>query len=128
MNARDTTNPKDSTITRKPDTPPITNLDRDRLQVYDLEGPEQARLIRWLPITYDRDTQRGSYFFQMLPGAVTRPHVHPGYEEFYVIEGEAIESDGTVIRAGDFVSYPPGSCHNTRTETGCLAIVFEWRP
>ncbi len=56
------------------------------------------------------------------------PHVHPGYEEFYVIEGEAVESDGTVIKAGDFISFPPGSYHSTRTDKGCLVLVFEWRP
>ncbi len=45
----------------------------------------------------------------MLPGAVTRPHTHPGYEEFLVIEGEAIESDGRVPKTGDFVRFGPGS-------------------
>ena len=42
------------------------------------------------------------------PGAVTVPHVHPGYEEFYVLEGEAVESDGTVIRAGGLHLLPAG--------------------
>ncbi len=93
---------------------------------YDLEGPEQLRLIRWLPVTYDRRTGIGSYYFKMLPGAVTTPHTHPHFEEFFVIEGEAVESDGRVLKAGDFVSFPPGSHHNTRTETGCLMIVVEW--
>jgi quercetin dioxygenase-like cupin family protein len=54
--------------------------------------------------------------------------VHPGYEEFYVIEGEAVESDGTVIKVGDYISFPPNSYHNTRTDKGCLVLVFEWRP
>jgi hypothetical protein len=45
-----------------------------------------------------------------------------------VIQGEAIESDGRVLKTGDFVSFKPGSFHNTRTETGCLMIVFEWAP
>lgn len=52
----------------------------------------------------------------------------PGFEEFYIIEGEAVESDGTVIRAGDFISFPPGSYHSTRSEKGVLALVIEWRP
>jgi quercetin dioxygenase-like cupin family protein len=104
----------------------ITNADSLPLQPYDLEGPEQLHLIRWLPIRYDRATGVGSYYFQMLPGAVTTPHVHPRYEEFFVIEGEAIESDGTVLRQGDFISFAPGSEHFTRTETGCLLIVVEW--
>ena|SRR5258707_5568356 len=104
----------------------ITSASSLPLQSYDLEGPEQLRLIRWLPIRYDRETGCGSYYFQMLPGAVTTPHRHPRYEEFFVIEGEAIESDGTVLRAGDFISFAPGSEHFTRSETGCLLIVVEW--
>ena len=106
----------------------ITHAASLPLQPYDLEGPDQLRSIRWLPIRYDRRSGCGSYYFQMLPGSVTKPHTHPNYEEFYVIEGEAIESDGTVLKAGDFVSFRPGSFHNTRTETGCLLIVFEWAP
>jgi len=110
------------------DIPTVVNLDRDQLEPYMLDGPEYAALLRWLPITFDAKTSRGSYYFQMLPGAVTKPHTHPNYEEFFVIEGEAIESDGRVLKTGDFVSFKPGSHHNTRTETGCLMIVFEWAP
>lgn len=104
----------------------ITNAATLPLQAYDLEGPEQQRLIRWLPIRYDRETGCGSYYFQMLPGAVTTPHRHPRYEEFFVIDGEAIESDGTILRTGDFISFAPDTEHFTRSETGCLLIVVEW--
>ena len=109
------------------DIPSIVNLDRDKLEPYTLDGPDFPGL-NWLPITFDPKTSRGSYYFQMDPGAITRPHTHPNYEEFFVIEGEAIESDGRVLKAGDFVSFKPGSHHNTRTRTGCLMIVFEWAP
>lgn len=107
------------------DIPAIVNLDRDKLVPYTLDGPDYPGL-NWLPITYDPRTSRGSYFFQMEPGSVTRPHTHVGYEEFLMLEGEAIEPDGRVFKAGDFVTFQPGSYHNTRTETGCLLIVFEW--
>ncbi|HVI89593.1 MAG TPA: cupin domain-containing protein [Dongiaceae bacterium] len=106
----------------------ISHVDSLPLQAYDLEGLEQLRLIRWLPIRYDRATGCGSYYFQMLPGAVTTPHRHPRYEEFFVVDGEAIESDGTVLRAGDFISFAPDTEHFTRSETGCLLIVVEWLP
>ena len=33
-----------------------------------------------------------------------------------------------VLRQGDFVSYQPGSRHNSWTDTGCVIAVFEWRP
>ena len=106
----------------------ITNIASLPLQPYDLEGPDQLKLIRWLPIRYDRATGCGSYYFQMLPGAVTTPHRHPRFEEFFVISGEAIESDDTVLKTGDFISFAPDSHHFTRTETGCLLIVVEWLP
>jgi anti-sigma factor ChrR (cupin superfamily) len=109
------------------DIPTVIKTDPSTFEPYTLDGPDYPGL-RWLPITFDQKTSRGSYYFQMLPGAVTKPHTHPNYEEFFVIEGEAIESDGRVLKTGDFVSFKPGSFHNTRTETGCLLIVFEWAP
>ena len=87
--------------------PPITNHLRDKMVPYRLEGYTEENRCQWLPVSFNADTQCGSYYFQLLPGAVTVPHVHPGYEEFYVLEGEAVESDGTVIKAGDFISFPP---------------------
>ena len=44
-----------------------------------------------------------------------------------MLEGELIDSDGTVFKAGDFVSFAPGTHHSSRTETGCVLAVFEWR-
>ena len=49
-------------------------------------------------------------------------------EEFLILEGELIESDGTVLKTGDMVSYDQGTFHNSRTETGCLLIGFDWLP
>jgi quercetin dioxygenase-like cupin family protein len=95
---------------------------------YRLEGYTAENRCEWLPVSFDAKAQSGSYFFRLLAGAVTIPHVHPGFEEFYVLEGEATESDGTVIKAGDFISFPPNSYHFTTSEKGCLMIVFEWRP
>jgi hypothetical protein len=49
-------------------------------------------------------------------------------EEFLVLEGDLVDSDGQVFTTGDFVSYRPGTHHNSWTETGCLLAVFEWTP
>ena len=48
---------------------------------YDLEGPVQPEMS-WLPVSFDRETQHGSYLMRMEPGAVTIAHDHPGMEEF----------------------------------------------
>jgi anti-sigma factor ChrR (cupin superfamily) len=63
----------------------------------------------------------------MEPGAVTIAHDHRFTEEFLVLEGDLVDSDGSVFGPGDFVSYDAGTHHNSRTESGCLLAVFEWR-
>jgi anti-sigma factor ChrR (cupin superfamily) len=93
---------------------------------YDLEGPVQPEMS-WLPVSFDRETQQGSYLMRMKPGAVTIAHDHPGMEEFLILEGDLVDSDGSVFGPGDFVSYEAGTHHNSRTEAGCLLAVFEWR-
>jgi anti-sigma factor ChrR (cupin superfamily) len=98
-----------------------------RFQAYDLEGPVQPEMA-WLPVSYDRAGGSGCYLMRMEPGAVTIAHEHPGVEDFLILEGELIDDDGAVFRPGDFVSYAPGTRHNSRTETGCLIAVFEWKP
>ncbi len=96
------------------------------LHAYDLEGPVQPDMA-WLPLSYRREDGRGSYLMRMQPGAVTIAHTHPGFEDFLVLDGELIDADGTVLTAGDFVSYAPGTRHNSWTESGCTLVVFEWR-
>ena len=93
---------------------------------YDLEGPVQPEMS-WLPISFDKETQQGTYLMRMEAGAVTIAHDHPGMEEFLILEGDLVDSDGTVFGPGDLVSYEPGTHHNSWTETGCLLAVFEWR-
>ena len=99
----------------------ITNIYQADFGVYDLEGPIQKD-IRLLNLGYDRETEKGWYAMRMAPGAETIAHKHRFVEEFLILEGELIESDGTVLKSGDFVTYPPGTQHNSRTETGCLLI------
>ncbi len=90
---------------------------------YDMEGPIQAE-ITWLPLRYER-VGNGSYMMRMAPGAVTIPHNHVGFEDFLILEGTLTDSDGRVFEAMDFVSFEPGTKHNSWTDTGCLIIVFE---
>jgi len=105
----------------------IVNIYETPFAPYDMEGPLQEDMSV-LAVSYSRATQRGIYVMRMEPGAVTIPHVHGCMEEYLILEGEVIESDGTVLRKGDFTSYKPGSHHNSRTETGCLLVGFDWDP
>lgn len=92
---------------------------------YDLDGPEQPE-FGFMPLSYDRATGNGSYLMRMDPDSETIFHVHQGVEEFFVLEGDLIDDDGTVFGPGDFVSYDTGSKHNSRTKTGCVVFVCEW--
>jgi anti-sigma factor ChrR (cupin superfamily) len=60
----------------------------------------------------------------MDPGARSLPHKHQGFEEFYMINGELEDADGKIFKKGDFVTFEPGSTHNSFTKNGCLLIVF----
>jgi anti-sigma factor ChrR (cupin superfamily) len=105
----------------------VVNLSSDEYLPYDLEGPLQPD-IQWRPISYDRQRGEGSYLMRLRPGARTIAHEHAGYEDFLILEGELTDSDGQMFRQGDFVSYRPGSRHNSWTDRGCLIAVFEWQP
>lgn len=97
------------------------------LRPYDLDGPVQPD-ISWTPLSYEAGRERGSYLMRLLPGAATIPHEHGAREEYLILEGEAIEHDGTVLKPGDWIVYEPGSYHGTRTETGCLLLGLDWDP
>ena len=92
---------------------------------YDFDGPLQEDM-GLLKLSHDDATGQGAYMIRMEPGAETIRHVHKRREEYYIIEGDLIESDGTVLGAGDYVIYQPGSEHNSRTETGCLLIGIDY--
>lgn len=101
----------------------VVNIFEAAYRVYDMEGPEQPEMS-WLPLSYD-EHGNGSYVMRMQPGAETLVHEHAGIEDFLVLEGELVDSDGRVFERGDFVSYRPGTRHNSRTETGCLLVGFD---
>ena len=105
----------------------IVNVYETSFEPYDLEGPAQDDMSV-LAVSHSPETRRGVHVIRMEPGAATIPHVHECMEEFLILEGEPIESDGTILNRGDFASYRPGTRHNSRTETGCLLVGVDWDP
>lgn len=65
----------------------------------------------------------GFHVYRMPAGMTTRGHRHNGHEQFLILEGELIESDGTVFRKGDLVFYRDGSEHHSYSPDGCLLAV-----
>ena len=78
----------------------------------------------WHKISYDDNTNIGSYISKLEPGTKTIPHRHTDYEEFLILEGELIDSDGTIFKKGDFITFEPGSSHNSYTQKGCTILTF----
>ena len=78
----------------------------------------------WHNISFDKETNFGTYISKLEPGTKTLPHVHSGYEEFLILDGELVDSDGTIFKKGDFISYKPNSTHSSHTKKGCLILTF----
>ena len=81
--------------------------------------------MSWHKISYNKENGgMGSYVLKMEPGAKSLNHEHTGFEEFLILEGELIDSDGKIFKKGAFVSFEPGSYHSSSTKSGCLVLVF----
>jgi quercetin dioxygenase-like cupin family protein len=78
----------------------------------------------WAPLDFDKKAGEGLFLLRFAPGARSVPHEHTHGESFLVLEGELVDSDGKVFRAGDFVRYEPGSEHWSVAPNGCLIAVF----
>ena len=76
-----------------------------------------------LQLDGDMPLGEGFHVYRMPAGMTTRRHIHNGHEQFLILEGELIEDDGTVLRAGDMVFYRDGTEHHSYTPKGCLLAV-----
>jgi uncharacterized cupin superfamily protein len=65
----------------------------------------------------------GFHVYRMPAGMTSRPHRHNGSEQFLILEGELVENDGTVFKAGDLVWFRDGTEHCSYTPNGCLLAV-----
>ncbi len=79
--------------------------------------------LEWHPLSKSGDGSHEIYLIRFKPGATSVPHEHTGFEEFMVLDGELTDCDGAVFRAGDFVSYAPGSRHYSSSAAGCTLLV-----
>ena len=101
----------------------ITKLDKLEFKPFNKYGkPIQG--WTWHNISFDKETNFGTYISKLEPGTKTLPHIHTGYEEFLILEGELIDSDGTIFKKGDFISYKPNSTHSSHSKKGCLILTF----
>ena len=101
----------------------ITKLNQLKFEPFDKYG-EPIKGWSWHKISFDEKTNFGTYVSKLDPGTKTLEHIHSGHEEFLILEGELIDSDGTIFKKGDFVSYEPNSRHSSYTNKGCLILTF----
>jgi len=101
----------------------ITKLDNLKFEPFNKYG-EPIKGWSWHKISFNEKINFGTYISKLDPGVKTIPHIHTGYEEFFILEGELIDSDGTVFKKGDFVSFEPNSSHSSHTNKGCLILTF----
>ena len=99
----------------------LHTLKWDTLETSDEWKPEDN--VWWYNLSYDSKAGEGSYLYKMGVGARSNPHEHLGPEEFFVLEGDLIDSDGYKYRTGDFVSLAGGSRHDSFSPSGCILVV-----
>ena len=101
----------------------ITKLDYLKFEPFDKYG-KAIKGWSWHKISFNKKTNFGTYISKLDPGTKTLPHIHTGYEEFLILNGELTDPDGKIFKEGDFVSFEPGSQHSSFTKNGCLVLVF----
>ena len=102
----------------------ITNLKDIEFVPFDNYGAVVPGMS-WHKISYSKENGGlGTYVLKMEPGAKSLPHEHVGFEEFLMLDGELIDTDGKIFKKGNFISFEPGSNHSSHTINGCLVLVF----
>ena len=101
----------------------ITKMDNLEFKPFNRYGPTVPGMS-WHKISFDKKNGYGTYISKLDPGTKTIPHTHLGFEEFLILEGELIDSDGVTFKKGDFVTFEPGSKHSSHTKKGCLILTF----
>lgn len=71
---------------------------------------------------FDTQKQRSTtILLKFEPDANYPYHNHPGGEELFVLEGEAI-MEGATLKAGDYLYTPPDFKHAVTTKVGCIIL------
>lgn len=66
-------------------------------------------------------------FVRVPPGSAFPWHEHVGDELTFVLQGRCQDTDGTVLRRGEFSRYEPGTCHDFATPEDGPDFVFAVR-
>ena len=109
---------------------PIKNDERLIANIYtenfrtlpDTHGNDIGQSI--LQLNTEVEDGVGFHAYRMAPGMTTQSHIHTSHEEFFVLEGDITDNDGTEYVAGDLVLLKAGTEHNSTTRNGCTLLVY----
>ena len=101
----------------------ITKLKKLKFQPFKKYGAP-IKGWTWHDVSFDKKTHFGTYISKLKPGTKTIQHTHSGYEEFLILDGELIDSDGKILKKGDLITYSPNTKHSSYTKKGCLILTF----
>jgi quercetin dioxygenase-like cupin family protein len=80
--------------------------------------------ISVIPLNYHEARQRSTtILLKFEPGATYPYHNHPGGEEIFVLNGEAILENVT-LSEGDYLYTPVNFKHSVTTKTGCTLLLI----
>ncbi len=101
----------------------VANINHSEFKVLpDSKGADIGQSILQLNNTVDDGV--GFHVYKMAPGMTTETHIHTSDEEFFVLEGDITDNDGTEYVAGDLVLLKAGTEHNSTTKNGCTLLVY----
>lgn len=95
----------------------------EELLAYNRYGKVSSGL-KWLPLSKDENLEHEVFIIRFEADSSSNLHRHNGYEEFYVLNGELIDSDGKVFKKGDYIKFEKGSEHSSYSKTGCTLLVI----
>jgi len=100
----------------------IANIHKDKFTVLpNTKGQDIGQSV--LQIN-DEKNGVGFHVYKMAPGMITETHIHTSHEEFFVLEGDITDNDGTEYAPGDLVWLKAGTEHNSTTKNGCTLLVY----
>ena len=76
--------------------------------------------VAWHPIREASEPDDGFYLLRIPAGERAPRRDADVSEEFIVLQGSLIDSDGATLVDGDFVSYRPGTDHEAMSPDGCI--------
>ena len=101
----------------------VANVFHDSFQMLpDTLGKDIGQSV--LQLNDEQEPGVGFHADKMAPGMTTEAHIHTSHEEFFVLEGDITDNDGTEYGAGDLVLLKAGTQHNSTTKNGCTLLVY----